>query len=290
MTLAPEKPTVDQSVDDLPPDWSKPTSRDSAGWVARHGGGLKYAVGTALFVGSILVFWRVWQILFAWQYGLDASTPEFAAYWLSLLAANLTGITVFGGAFVLYLARGCKVCAQQRAEYGDVLPRHEADHIWRLWSITAGFTTAFFAFSFFAEQDAAWHQVTVRDTAFTPSHISLFFGAAPVAVVFAAAIYVYAATRVPKVYGKGVPLSLASFMAGVFLLFVWVGFNEWGHSFWIAEELFSAPLHWGFVIMAFVAFTLLGMFTQTIGRMRELTALDAAASDDGGAHRVETTG
>lgn len=247
--------------------------------IIRDGGGLYWALTVAgVFVG-LVILWRAWQMAFAWKYGLDAAAPEFTQYWISMLIFNLAGLSLVGGGAALYLARGCKKCAHQRGEFGDVAPKHEAEHIWRLWAISCGFAVSFFAFTFFAEQDAAWHQVTVRDTAFTPSHIPLFFGMAPFAVVTAACIYVYASTRVPKVYAKGVPATLATFLAGIFLLFVWVGFNEWGHSFWIAEELFSAPLHWGFVFMAFFAFALLGMFLQTIRRLDEIRRQEALNSE-----------
>jgi methane/ammonia monooxygenase subunit C len=246
------------------------STEGSASDIARGGDGLKWALGTGGAVLSVLLFYRIWQLAFAWDYGLDANAPEFSYYWISLLIANLVGISLFGGLACLFVARGCRECAHQRAEHGAVSAVHEMKHIWRLWSIIAAFTVALFSFGFFAEQDAAWHQAVVRDTAFTPSHITLFFGAVPIAIVLAAVIYLYAATRVPHIYARGVPVSLAIFMAGIFLLFMWVAFNEWGHSFWIAEELFSAPLHWGFVVMAFLAFALISVFTMTMGRMVEL--------------------
>ena len=33
----------------------------------------------------------------------------------------------------------------------------------------------YFAMDIYAEADAAWHQVTIRDTDFTPTHIVLFY-------------------------------------------------------------------------------------------------------------------
>lgn len=263
--------------DAVPSPGSAPVSDGGASEVARKGDGLKWAIGTGGAVLAVLCFYRVWQLAFAWDYGLDANAPEFDYYWHSLLIANLVGISLFGALSCIFVARGCRECAHQRAEHGGVLPKHEATHIWRLWSIVAGFTVALFSFGFFAEQDAAWHQAVVRDTAFTPSHITLFFGAVPIAIVLAAIIYLYAATRVPHIYARGVPASLAIFMAGIFMLFMWVAFNEWGHSFWIAEELFSAPLHWGFVVMAFLAFALISVFTLTMERMVELIKAEQAA-------------
>ena len=42
-----------------------------------------------------------------------------------------------------------------------------------------------------------------------------------------------------------------------------VGLNEWGHAFWFMEELFVAPLHWGFVILGWFAMGWMGIVVQT---------------------------
>lgn len=257
--------------------------------IIRRGSRLTWVFAVAGVIFAFMVGWRIWQQLFAWEYGLDVQASAYDTYWHSLLAFNLAVITLGGGAALLMLARGCKTCVEHRATYGHVLHKHEAQHIWRLWAIIAGFGVSLYGFGYFAEQDASWHQVAVRDTAFTPSHIVLFWGIAPIAVVMAASIYLYAATRVPKVYAKGVPLSLALFVSGVFLLFVWVAFNEWGHSFWIAEELFSAPLHWGFVIFAFMAFGLLSVFVQTLARLMKIAGDELAAQGGSAPPRAEAT-
>ncbi len=39
-----------------------------------------------------------------------------------------------------------------------------------------------------------------------------------------------------------------------------VGLNEWGHAFWFVDELFAAPLHWGFVTLGWC-----GLFGGTGG-------------------------
>lgn len=237
-----------------------------------RGGQFRWVLPLSGVVFAALIVWRVYQQLFAWKYGLDSTAPVYDTYWHSLLAVNLVLISLVGAGALALLARGCKECVRQREEHGDVLPEHEIEHVWRLWAIVAGFAISFVGFAYFAEEDASWHATTIRDTAFTPSHIVLFWGVAPLAVILAACIYLYATTRLPKIYGKGVPLSLSLFFTGVFMLFVWVAFNEWGHSYWVAEELFSAPLHWGFVLFTFLAFGLVGVFVQGMRRMIEIAA------------------
>jgi methane/ammonia monooxygenase subunit C len=230
----------------------------------------------------ILIFWRAWQMLFQWKYGLDATSSDYRRYWMTLFWANQVFLAVGGAVWLAWLAKGCRTCHAQRAELGDVRPEHEVAHIWRTWAMIAGFAVSFLGFAQFAENDAAWHQVAVRDTAFTPNHIVLFWGVGPLAIVLSVAIYVYAVTRIPKVYARGVPLSLALFMVGNLMLLVWVAFNEWGHSFWIAEENFGAPLHWGFFLFPFFAFGALAVFVQTVPRLMEIAR--GALEGNGASH------
>ena len=49
-----------------------------------------------------------------------------------------------------------------------------------------------------------------------------------------------------------------------------VGFNEWGHAFWFMEELFTAPLHWGFVVLGWSALALGGVVGQIVLRVNKL--------------------
>jgi methane/ammonia monooxygenase subunit C len=46
-----------------------------------------------------------------------------------------------------------------------------------------------------------------------------------------------------------------------------VGLNEWGHAFWFVDELFAAPLHWGFVILGWC-----GLFGGTGGVAAQIVA------------------
>lgn len=50
------------------------------------------------------------------------------------------------------------------------------------------------------------------------------------------------------------------------------GFNEWGHTFFYAEELFAAPIHWGFVFLGWSLFFLIPLAFQLITHMAHLIA------------------
>ena len=49
-----------------------------------------------------------------------------------------------------------------------------------------------------------------------------------------------------------------------------LGYNEWGHAFWLTEEIFSHPLHWGFPVLGWTGFALGGVLLQATIRMAEL--------------------
>ena len=124
--------------------------------------------------------------------------------------------------------------------------------------------------SFFTEQDASWHQVIIRDTSFTPSHVVVFYGSFPMYIVCGVASYLYAMTRLP-LYARGTSFPLVMAIAGPLMILPNVGLNEWGHAFWFMEELFSAPLHWGFVILGWSGLFAGGIAAQVITRYSNLT-------------------
>lgn len=47
--------------------------------------------------------------------------------------------------------------------------------------------------------------------------------------------------------------------AGPFMILSNLGYNEWGHAFWMLEEVFTAPLHWGFVVLGWWVLALGGL-------------------------------
>ena len=86
-----------------------------------------------------------------------------------------------------------------------------------------------------AESDAAWHQVVIRDTDFTPTHIELFYLLIPALIITGVGSFVYAKTRLPM-HNKKHLLALVIAIGGPILIMPTVGYNEWGHTFFYAEE------------------------------------------------------
>lgn len=267
---------------------SRPSRRPQAGEdalslkVIRDGGSFKPLL---LGVGGLLTLatvWRIYQQAFAWKYGMDSRSAGFHSHWMTLLYVHTFGIPILSLIWYRWIAKGCKTCKAQRAALGGVTPRHEAGHIWRMWALIASYVCAvWLGGSFFAEQDAAWHQVAVRDTAFTPSHIVLFQGIFPIFVALAVGTYLYARDRLPHIYrDQGFPLSFGLLMAGSFLLLGNVAANEFFHSFVVAEENFSAPIHWGFVSLAYLLASTFAVWFSSAPRMFQLVDEEAAHQHD----------
>ena len=56
-----------------------------------------------------------------------------------------------------------------------------------------------------------------------------------------------------------------------------VGLNEWGHTFWFMEELFVAPLHYGFVIFGWLALAIMGVLLQLLLNVDRLLGKEGVA-------------
>ena len=54
--------------------------------------------------------------------------------------------------------------------------------------------------------------------------------------------------RLP-LYNQATSFALVAAVVGPMFILPNVGLNEWGHAFWFVDELFAAPLHWGFVTL-----------------------------------------
>ncbi len=92
--------------------------------------------------------------------------------------------------------------------------------------------------AFFGEQDATWHQVAIRDTALTPSHIPLFYFWFPLLLITTVATFLYGRTRLPHIYREhGYPLSMLLMIGGIAGLFFLVAVNEFFHSFWQTDKV-----------------------------------------------------
>lgn len=218
---------------------------------------------SAIFIGA-----RLYQQAFAWEYGLDSRAPEFEIYWMTVFYAEITIIAVGGMGLWTY------IWVTRDRDLASVTPRQELRRQFNglIWIFAFAFSF-YWGGSFLAEQDAAWHQTVIRDTSFTPSHIFLFYLGSPLSNVIGIAGFLYAHTRLPQFQGR-ISLPFVLGISGPILILPNVGYNEWGHTFWLMEEYFTAPLHWGFVILGWSALALGGILLQFVSRVAQLLRVE----------------
>ena len=225
-----------------------------------------------LFIGLIFLcalsgLHRWYQQTYSFNFGLDYFEPEFQLYWMNLLWAQL-GFLALAGAIaipVLWITR--------EKNLDTIPPRVELGrYYWVLGSAAVGSILRLLALAVFTEADAAWHQVTIRDTDFTPTHIVLFYFWIPLLAIGLIIGFLWVHTRLPDFQNR-VSIPLAILTAGPILIMPNLGLNEWGHTFFYAEELFAAPIHWGFVALAWSVFAMGGFILQCLNRIRVLTQL-----------------
>jgi methane/ammonia monooxygenase subunit C len=157
-----------------------------------------------------------------------------------------------------------------RALAATISRAEEVRRIAGLWGLVGATSLVlYFMTSFFVNADGAWHQTTVRDTAFTPPHVILFYCAFPLGITLSVASYLYGSTRLKTVYkpANGFPWSFFLLIGASITEMMQVGLNEWGHSLWITEEIFAAPLHWPFVTYAWLAFGIFAVWVETMVRL-----------------------
>ena len=221
------------------------------------------AIGWGLLL-AIYAGFRLYQGAFSFEYGLDATSPEFATYWITLFQIEVP--LIFGSGLCIWLYLWFTRDRDMDNMSGET-------ELKRYFGLIAWFMMYTFSFlwiaSFFGEGDATWHQTVIRDTALTPSHIVVFYACVPMYIVFGVSSLLYATTRIPA-FARGYSLPLIMAVLGPGLILPNLGFNEWGHAFWMTEEIFSHPLHWGFPILGWTGLALGGLFIQVIGRMAVL--------------------
>ena len=220
---------------------------------------IAWGVVLAIFAGL-----RIYQGLFAFQYGLDSTAPEFETYWMTLMRIEVP--LIFGTAGIVW----AYLWFTRDKNLNNVSPETELRRYFTLtgWFVCYTFSFIFIA-SFNGEADATWHQTVVRDTVFTPSHIVLFYAAIPMYILFGVGSMLYAMTRLPK-YANSFSVPLIMVVLGPGLILPNLGYNEWGHAFWLTEEIFTHPLHWGFVVLGWTGIALGGVLLQFVMRMSEL--------------------
>ena len=207
---------------------------------------------------------RVYMHQYAYTVGLDYFEPEFATYWMSLFYAQavICGSALLGVSYYLWRTR--------ETDWASVTPEIELIRYFRLIALLVGYTLlVLISGAIQGESDAAWHQVVIRDTDFTPTHIGLFYLCIPALIIFGVASFLYAKTRLPM-HNKQSLLALGVAIGGPVLIMPNVGFNEWGHTFFYAEEVFSAPVHWGFAALGLALLGLGGVVIHVTQRMMEL--------------------
>lgn len=218
-------------------------------------------------IGGMCLFYlgvRVYEQAYGWYAGLDSFAPEFQTYWMNLLWTQLTlePIAFFGLMGYLWKTRDRNLAA--------LTPREEL----RRWGVLLSWVlfyavAIYWGASFFTEQDGTWHQTVMRDTDFTPSHILEFYLAYPIYIIFGCGFFMYSKTRIP-LFANGFSIAAVLVFIGPFMIFPNVALNEWGHTFWFMEELFVAPLHWGFVFFGWFMLAVFGVVILSLTRVREL--------------------
>ncbi|HEY9136015.1 MAG TPA: methane monooxygenase/ammonia monooxygenase subunit C [Pseudomonadales bacterium] len=225
--------------------------------------------GIVLAVALIFGAYRMYLNKYAFTVGLDYFEPEFQKYWMTLFYIQVPVIMVIGIASNAYLWF-------TRHTVEAMSPQKELRVYMVMLAMLLAFGISFaILFSLFTEADAAWHQVTIRDTDFTPTHILLFYFLIPFAITALATAFIWLHTRMPD-FRDRISLPLLILVAGVAMIMPNVGFNEWGHTFFYAEELFAAPIHYGFVTLGWAFFAVAGLLIQIMNRLRLLTSMSHA--------------
>ncbi len=221
------------------------------------------AINSVLFL-IFNLFVRWYEEVYGWSAGLDAFAPEFKTYWMNWFYTELVlEVTIFSWI--------CGYLWKTRdRDLANLAPRDEVKRWFHLLVWLVMYATAiYWGASFYTEQDGTWHQTVIRDTDFTPSHIIEFYMSYPIYTIMGMGSYMYARTRLP-VFAQGHSVAFMLVVVGPFMIIPNVGLNEWGHTFWWMEELFVAPLHYGFVFFGWFALGLCGVLSVIFGRLNEV--------------------
>jgi methane/ammonia monooxygenase subunit C len=226
-----------------------------------------------LILAAIFGAYRWYLHAYAFEVGMDYFEPVFQTYWMSLLWIQLAvlGAVFVGGMYYVWTTRDKDVL--------NISPQLELQRYMLIFAFIAIVAMVIvMAISSFAESDAAWHQVSIRDTDFTPTHIILFYFCVPGMIVGMAIAVVWVHTRLPDFYNR-LSIPMLIMLTTPLMIMPNVGFNEWGHTFFYAEELFAAPIHYGFVVLLWGFFAMSGFFVQCLSRIAVLTKINLKPAD-----------
>ena len=231
----------------------------------------------AVAIYAVFYAWVRWyEGVYGWSAGLDSFAPEFETYWMNFLYIEIVVEVLVASVLWGYIWKS------RDRNLAAIAPREELrrnmTHV--VW-IFAYANSIYWGASFFTEQDGTWHQTIVRDTDFTPSHILEFYLSYPIYIITGFASFLYAKTRLPF-FAEGLSLPYLVAVVGPFMILPNVGLNEWGHTFWFMEELFVAPLHYGFVIFGWFALSITGVLLQVFASFGNLIGNDICESIDQG--------
>jgi methane/ammonia monooxygenase subunit C len=267
-----------------PPSASEPEAEFRPGrgpidWL----GGWRTGLVAPLIILAVAFLWRAYEQPTAWTKGIDASSHEFTLFYRIPLVIGLIGVTAFTLLWWAWLLRTGRTIAQK------ISHNEEVRRIAVFWGLIGATSVCLYVeASFWPNQDGAWHQTAIRDTAFTPAHIPMFYLFFPLGITLTIGTYLYGRTRLPKVYGveKGFPWSFALLIAASVTEMMQVAMNEWGHSLWIPEEFFAAPFHWPFVFYGWLAGGIFALWAETLIRLLGIEGEVAAEAEPGAAEEV----
>jgi methane/ammonia monooxygenase subunit C len=202
--------------------------------------------------------------VYGWSAGLDSFAPEFETYWMNFLYIEIVLEIVTASILCGYIWK------TRDRNLAAITPREELRrNVTHLVWLFAYAWAIYWGASYFTEQDGTWHQTIVRDTDFTPSHIIEFYLSYPIYIITGFGAFLYAKTRLPF-FSEGLSLPYLVTVVGPFMILPNVGLNEWGHTFWFMEELFVAPLHYGFVFFGWLALAIAGVLLQVFASFGNL--------------------
>jgi methane/ammonia monooxygenase subunit C len=216
---------------------------------------------------AFFVVVRIYEQFYGWSAGMDANSREFEVSWMTIFYFSVVLSSVVFVSLLVYL------WTTRDRDVATVAPREELRRTFYLlgWILLYGLALAW-GTSFFTEQDAMWHSATLRDSSFTPVNIVKFYVSYPIYIIIGAGGFMYARTRLPTFACKGFSIAYTLLFFGPFMILPSAGLNEWGHTFWVMEELSVAPLNWTFVFFGWFVLAVFGVLLQILGRLRELCA------------------